>query len=104
MLCYVMLLLIRKHFSSSFSVSACFVPQNLATSSHHHFPELVHPHFLDESVEWRVGVCTLALLLYNLLFFFFMLAQSFVVFPSVYFCEYSSFYLHIFHPAGWTIK
>jgi hypothetical protein len=49
-----MLLLIRKHFSSSLSISACFVPQNLATLRHHHFPELVHPDFLDESVEWII--------------------------------------------------
>jgi len=65
-----MLLLLRKHFSSSFSVSACFAPQHLATSRHHHFQELVLPHCLAESVDWRVGVCTLVLLLYNFIFSF----------------------------------
>jgi len=81
-----MLLLLRKCFSSSFSISACFAPQNLTTLRHHHFPELIHPHFLDESVEWRVGVCTLVLHLYNFIFFFFwILAQSLVIFHQLIF-------------------
>ena len=76
-----MLLHARKIFSSSFSISASFAPQILTTLRHHHFPELVHRHFLDESVEWRAGVCTLVLLLYNFIFFFFwMLAQSLIIF------------------------
>jgi len=80
-----MLLHARKLFSSSFSISACFAPQILTTSRHHHFPQLVHRHFLDESVEWRVGVCTLVLLLYNFIFSFWMLAQSLIIFHQFIF-------------------